>query len=240
MAATYLDFAKMFDHSLLMPTLTESELEAGIDLALAFDVASVCIMPYYLPRLVERLRGSTVKASTVIAFPHGGAAMSSKLSETINALGDGCEEVDFVINISQAKSGEWEYVGDEIEAATQLVHDAGQRIKVIFENAYLNDAQKVRLCEICGELGVDWVKTSTGYAPTGATFEDLELMRKHSPATVQVKAAGGMRDYAAVLRCREIGVSRIGSSKSGDILNEARRALGLDEIAVEGNATSGY
>lgn len=237
---TYLEVAKMFDHALLAPNLTESEMEAGIDLALAFDVASVCIMPYYLPRLAERLKGSTVKTSTVIGFPHGGAAMSTKLSETINALGDGCQEVDFVINISQAKSNEWDYVADEIEAATQLVHDGGQKIKIIFENAYLNSAEKIKLCDVCGEIGVDWVKTSTGFASSGATFEDLELMRKNSPANVQVKAAGGMRDYAAVLKCREIGVTRIGSSKSADILNEARRALGLEEIVVAAAPSSGY
>ena len=130
-----------------------------------------------------------------------------------------------MINISKARSGDWKYVGDEIRDLTQLTHSHGQKIKIIFENAYLNDAQKIRLCEICGEIGVDWVKTSTGYAPSGATLDDLKLMRKHSPASVQVKAAGGVRDLDALLAVRAIGVTRVGASRTAEMLDEFKRRL---------------
>ncbi|MBN2325924.1 MAG: deoxyribose-phosphate aldolase, partial [Candidatus Omnitrophica bacterium] len=177
---TYEDIAKMIDHSLLNPALTASELEAGCRLALEYDAASVCIMPYYLKRCREILQGSTVKASTTIGFPHGGHATGVKLAEAEQALLDGGQELDMVINISQALSGHWDYVQREIQELTQITHEAGQKIKVIFENCYLNDEQKIRLCELCGEIGVDWVKTSTGYGQGGATIDDLILMRKHS------------------------------------------------------------
>ena len=117
-----------------------------------------------------------------------------KIAEAQQALRDGGQELDVVINISKARSGDWQYVKDELAALTEMIHGAGAKIKVIFENAYQDDAAKIRLCEICGEIGVDWVKTSTGYAPSGATMADLELMRAHSPSNVQVKAAGGIRD----------------------------------------------
>ena len=131
-----------------------------------------------------------------------------------------------VVNISKVLSGDWDYVRDEIRAVTGPTHDAGQKVKVIFENCYLNDDQKIRLCEICGELGADWVKTSTGYGTGGATHEDLRLMRAHSPPHVQVKAAGGVRDLDSLLAVRALGVSRVGASRTRDILDEARRRLG--------------
>ena len=134
--------------------------------------------------------GSTVKASTTIGFPHGGHTTAINVLEAERALKDGGEELDMVINISRALSGDWAYVRDDIRAVVDVTHAAQQKVKVIFENAYLNDDQKIRLCEICAEVGADWVKTSTGYAPTGATDADLKLMRAHSPAHVQVKAAG--------------------------------------------------
>lgn len=240
MSATYPDFAKMIDHSLLNPTLTQAELEAGIDLALAFNVASVCIMPYYLPRLTDRLRGSTVATSTTIGFPHGGHTTAVKLAEARQALADGCQELDVVVNISQVLSENYDYVRNELAELTKVTHDAGQRIKVIFENAYLQDAHKIRLCEICGELGVDWVKTSTGYAPSGATDDDLRLMRAHSPANVQVKAAGGVRDFPSMVRVREIGVSRVGASRTAEMLNQAREHFGLEPMTVSVSPAKGY
>lgn len=227
---TYLDIAKMIDHSLLNPTLTASDLEQGIQLALAYDVASVCILPYYLKRCAERLRGSAVKASATIGFPHGGHSTAIKLAEARQALADGGEELDMVVNISQVLSGGWSYVRDDISAVIGAAHEAGKKVKVIFENCYLKDEHKIRLCEICGELDADWVKTSTGYGTGGATLEDLQLMRKHAPPRVQVKAAGGVRDLDMLLRVREIGVTRVGASRTAEMLDECRRRLGLPAI----------
>ncbi len=236
----YADIAKMIDHSLLNPTLSTDDLEAGIQLALAYDVASVCIMPYYLQRCAEVLDGSTVKASTTIGFPHGGHTTATKRAEADQALADGCQELDMVVNISQVLSGAWEYVRREIGAVTEAAHAAGQKIKVIFENCYLSDDQKIRLCEICTELNVDWVKTSSGYGTGGATLPDLTLMRAHSGDHVAVKAAGGVRDLDTVLAVRDLGVSRCGASRTSEILDEARRRLGLPPIQTAATTPDGY
>jgi len=225
MSYTYEDIAKMIDHSLLNPTLTDEQLEAGCRLALDYDVASVCILPYYLRRCAEILASGTVKASTTIGFPHGGHATAVKLAEARQALADGGEELDMVVNISKVLSGDYDYVADEIRAVADLAHDAGRKIKVIFENCYLQDEHKIRLCGICGAIGADWVKTSTGYGAGGATLEDLKLMRAHSPAAVQVKAAGGVRDLDKLLAVRAIGVTRVGASRTADILDECKRRL---------------
>lgn len=224
----YQAIAKMIDHSLLNPSLTTRELEEGIALALHYDVASVCILPYYLARCAEMLAGSSVKSSTTIGFPHGGHATTVKIAEARQALKDGGQELDAVINISKARSGDWQYVSDELLALTEVTHDGGAKIKIIFENAYLDDAAKIRLCDICGEIGVDWVKTSTGYASSGANLADLILMRQHSPATVQVKAAGGIRDLDTLLAVRAIGVSRVGATRTEAILEDCRKQLGLN------------
>jgi deoxyribose-phosphate aldolase len=224
---TYLDIAKMIDHSLLNPSLTAEQLEAGCKLALEYDTASVCILPYYLKRCSEILRGSNVRASTTIGFPHGGHTTAIKLAEAKQALSDGGEELDMVVNISAVLSGNWSYVREDIRVVTDTVHQAGQKVKVIFENCYLNDEQKIALCEICGELRCDWVKTSTGYGTSGATIEDLTLMRKYAPDYVQVKAAGGIRDLDALLQVREIGVTRSGATRTKEMLEECKNRLGL-------------
>ena len=184
---TYLDIAKMIDHSLLNPTLTDRQLEEGCQLALQYDTASVCILPYSLRRCAEILRGSRVKASTTIGFPHGGHTTAIKVAEAMQALDDGGEELDMVVSISQVLGGGWAYVEEEVRAITDATHGAGMKIKIIFENGYLNRDQKIRLCEICGRIGLDWVKTSTGYGTSDATMEDLKLMREHSPPHVQGK-----------------------------------------------------
>ncbi len=227
MGFTYEDIAKMIDHSLLNPTLAEEELKRGIQIALDYDVASVCIMPCYLEWCAGFLRNSTVKASTTIGFPHGGHTTDVKLAEAKRALDDGCEELDMVVNISKVLSGDWRYVRSDIRAVVDVAHDRGQKVKVIFENCYLNDDQKIRLCGVCGEMGVDWVKTSTGYGSGGATFEDLKLMREHSPSHVQVKAAGGVRDFDKLLEVRALGVTRVGASATAAILDECKRRLVL-------------
>jgi deoxyribose-phosphate aldolase len=238
---TYSQIAKMIDHSLLNPVLTAGELESGCELALAYDVASVCILPYYLPRCAEMLSGSDVKASTTIGFPHGGQASAIKLAEARQALADGGQELDVVVNISAVLSGSWQYVQEELKGLIDATHGAGQKIKVIFENCYLNDQQKIRLCEICGELSADWVKTSTGYGTGGAVMEDLQLMRQHSPAHVQVKAAGGIRDLDALLGVREIGVTRAGATRTATMLDDARQRLGLSALSLAQVSTpTGY
>ena len=238
---SYGDIAKMIDHSLLNPSLTTQELEDGCALALRYDTASVCIMPYALRRCTDLLASSTVKASTTIGFPHGGHTTAIKIAETRQALADGGQELDVVINISKARSGDWRYVHDEIAALCDVIHSAGKKIKVIFENAYLDDDAKIRLCEICGEIAVDWVKTSTGYASSGATMADLELMRRHSPPHVQVKAAGGIRDLDALLAVRAIGVTRVGATRTQSMLEDCRKRLGLEPIrASPMKAVSSY
>jgi len=224
--ATYEDAARMIDHSLLNPVLTVEDLEKGCRLAVEYRVASVCILPYSLKRCAEILAGSGVKASTTIGFPHGGHTTSVKLAETRQALADGGEELDMVVNISKVLSKDWDYVRKEIEEIVGATHAAGQKVKVIFENCYLEDAHKVRLCEICGEARADWVKTSTGYGSGGATDADLRLMRAHSPPWVQVKAAGGVRDLDRLLAVRALGVTRAGASRTKEILDEATRRFG--------------
>jgi deoxyribose-phosphate aldolase len=221
----YLDIAKMIDHSLLNPALTQAELEEGCRLALEYDVASVCILPYYLRRCAALLEGSTVLPSTTIGFPHGGHTTAIKRAEAERALADGCRELDMVVNISKVRSGDWDYVRDDIAAVIEPAHQAGQKVKVIFENCYLDEPQKIRLCEICSELQADWVKTSTGYGSGGATIEDLQLMVEHTPDHVQVKAAGGVRDLDKLLEVRSLGVTRVGASRTRDILDECRRRV---------------
>ena len=223
---TYADIAKMIDHSLLNPTLTRPDLDAGCKLALEYNVGSVCIMPYALKRCADMLRGSTVQASTTIGFPHGGHTTAVKLAEARQALADGGQELDMVVNISAVLSGDWDYVRGDLRTVIDATHAAGQKVKVIFENCYLKDEHKIRLCEICSELDADWVKTSTGYGSGGATNDDLKLMRQHAPAWVQIKAAGGVRDLDKLLEVRALGVSRCGATRTKEMLDECKRRLG--------------
>ena len=225
MEYTVRDIAKMIDHSLLRPTMTCDELEQGIGLARQYDVASVCILPYYLRRCAELLRECDVIPSTTIGFPHGGHATAVKVTEARQALDDGGIELDMVVNISRVLSGNWADVRDEIRAIVELTHGRGGKVKVIFENCFLRDEHKIRLCEICGEVGADWVKTSTGYGSGGATLDDLRLMRKHSPPNVQVKAAGGVRDLDMALAVRETGATRFGCTRTAEIIEECKRRL---------------
>jgi deoxyribose-phosphate aldolase len=217
--------AKMIDHSLLGPALGDEQLEAGCRLALQYDVASVCIKPYYLRRCAELLAGSTVKPSTTIGFPHGGHTAQLKAAEAEQAITDGGQELDMVVNIGKVLSGDWNYVQSDIAAVVDLAHARSAIVKVIFENCYLDNEHKIRLCEICGRVGADFVKTSTGYGDGGATIEDLKLMREHSPDHVQVKAAGGVRNFDKLLEVRAIGVTRVGATRTAEILDECRHRL---------------
>ncbi len=225
MDLNYQDIAKMIDHSLLNPTLSDKELEQGCRIAVQYDVASVCTMPFYLRHCADILAGSSVQASTTIGFPHGGHTTAVKIIEAEQALKDGGQELDMVVNISKVLSGDWGYVYNDIKAVLTATHTAGQKLKVIFENCYLTDEQKIQLCQICGEIGADWVKTSTGYGSGGATLHDVKLMRAHSPAHVQIKAAGGVRTLDRLLDMHAAGVTRIGASRTVEILEQANQCL---------------
>jgi deoxyribose-phosphate aldolase len=189
-------------------------------------VASVCIKPYYLARCVALLAGGTVKAGTTIGFPHGGHTTRVKVLEAEQALADGAQELDMVVNIGKVLSGDWTFVKADIQAVVVATHERGKIVKVIFENCHLNDTQKIRLCEICADVGADFVKTSTGYGEGGATIDDLKLMRRHSPPPLAVKAAGGIRTLDQLLEVRALGVSRVGATRTAEMLEECRRRIG--------------
>jgi deoxyribose-phosphate aldolase len=223
---TYADFAKMLDHSLLQPTLTDADLEQGCLLARQYDVASVCIKPYAVRLAAGLLAGSTVAVGTTIGFPHGGHLTAIKVDEAERAMDDGARELDMVVNIGKVLSRDWDYVAGDIRAVTEAAHRRRALVKVIFENCFLQDEHKEQLCRICGEVGADFVKTSTGYGDAGATDHDLQLMRRCSPPRVQVKAAGGVRTFDRLLAVRALGVARVGATASKAILDECRARLG--------------
>lgn len=222
---TIAELAKMFDHSLLQPHLTDADLETGCALAAEYKVASVCIKPYAVPLAAKLLAGTGVFVSTTIGFPHGGHLTKVKVFESEAAIDDGAVELDMVVNIGKVLSGDWTYVAADVKAVIDAAHRRGAKVKVIFENALLKDDHKKELCRICGDAGADWVKTSTGYAETGATIDDLKLMRAHSPSHVQVKAAGGVRSFDTLMAVRDVGVTRVGATATKAILEDAKAKL---------------
>lgn len=231
-SASLRSLAKMIDHSLLHPTMTDAELRAGCAVARRYDVATVCIKPYAIALACDALRGSDVGVCAVVAFPHGNSTTQMKVQETAEAASDGATEIDVVVNIGKVLSGAWDYVSQEIKEINEAAVAQSARLKVIFENDYLQDEHIVRLCEICGEHNVAFVKTSTGYgfvkqengmyAYRGAIDAHLRLMRRHSPEGVEVKAAGGVRTLDDLLRVRALGVTRIGATATSSMLDEAR------------------
>ncbi len=218
---TYEQVAKTIDHSLLRPELTDDELRAGCELARRYGVASVCIKPSGVPLAADLLRGSDVHVGTVVGFPHGSSTTQTKVFEARRALEDGAVELDMVINIGWLRSGLDERVRDDIAA---VVTEAGGRalVKVILENAYLTDEEKRRGCRLAEAAGADFVKTSTGFAPSGATLDDLRLMRAAVSPRVQVKAAGGVRTLDALLDVLNTGTTRIGATATSTILDTFR------------------
>lgn len=226
MELTYDLIARRIDHSLLNPILTRDELVKGCEEALKYNVASVCIKPYAVGLAAEVLKGSDVAVGTTIGFPHGGHLTSVKVFESERAMDDGATELDMVINIGQALGSEWDAVAADIAAVVDVAHARKAIVKVIFENCFLNDDQKRRLCWICGEVKADYVKTSTGYGSGGATIEDLRLMREASPPHVKLKAAGGVRDLDTAIRVVEVGCDRFGASRTAAILDELRKRIG--------------
>ncbi len=222
---TYAQIAKMIDHSLLQQQLTDAELVEGCKLARQCDVASVCIKPYAVAQARALLAGSSVAVGTTIGFPHGGHVTAIKVAESIQAMKDGAIELDMVVNIGKVLSKDWRYVSGDIRAVVEAAHGSKAIVKVIFENCFLQDEHKEALCRICGEVRADFVKTSTGYGSTGATDDDLKLMRRCSPPCVQVKAAGGVRTFERLLAVRAIGVTRVGATASRAILDECKAFL---------------
>jgi deoxyribose-phosphate aldolase len=222
---TSADVAKMLDHSLLQPALTDADLEQGCRLARQYDVASVCIKPYAVRLAADLLAGSTVAVGTTVGFPHGGHLTAVKVDEAERAMDDGATELDMVVNVGKVLSRHWDYVSGDIAAVVGAAHRRKALVKVIFENCLLKDEHKERLCAICGEAGADFVKTSTGYGDGGATDDDLRLMRRCSPPHVRVKAAGGVRTFDRLLAVRALGVARVGATATKAILDECRGRL---------------
>lgn len=231
----------MIDHSLLHPTMTDQELEDGCKLAAKYGVASVCIKPYAVKRAAELLKGTGVVVGAVIGFPHGNSCTESKRYETELACRDGAVEIDMVINLGKALSGDWEYVERDVKAVCDEAHQRGAKVKVILENDYLtkggaglsSDDFKKKLCQICERASADWVKTSSGYGFVkqpdgnynykGATEHDLALMRASVSPKVQVKAAGGVRDLDGLSKVRDLGATRCGATATAAMLDEYRR-----------------
>ncbi|MEK0450678.1 MAG: hypothetical protein RL088_2946 [Verrucomicrobiota bacterium] len=260
MKYTYSELAKMIDHSLLHPTMTDADLKAGCEIAARYGVASVCIKPYAVRQAVEWLRGSGVLVGAVIGFPHGNSATESKRYETKLACEDGAAEIDMVINIGKALGGDWEYVEADIRAVCDEAHRHGAKVKVIFENDYLtaggagleSDDFKRKLCAISERAGADWVKTSSGYGFVkqpdgsynykGATEHDLSLMRASVSGRVQVKAAGGVRDLDGLIKVRDLGATRCGATATAAMMDEYRRreAAGDTDAAGGKIGAGGY
>jgi deoxyribose-phosphate aldolase len=231
MPLSYREISKLIDHSLLHPTMTDEQVAAGCLVARRFDVASACVKPYSVPQAAELLAGSGVLVCAVAGFPHGNSHTDLKVAESEQAIADGATEIDVVVNIGKVLGGQWNDVSSEIKAVNSACVTRGAILKVIFENDYLDDGQIIRLCEICSEHRVAFIKTSTGYGfvkqPNGdynykgATERHLRLMREHAAPSVQIKAAGGIRTLDELLRCRAAGADRIGASATEAILRDA-------------------
>ena len=227
--------AKVIDHSLLRPELTEAEVLAGCELAAHYHVATVCVKPCDVRLARGALKDSDVLVSTVVGFPHGSSLTSIKVAEARQAMEDGAVELDMVINIGQLRSGNQEYVQNDIQSVCDVAHARGVKVKVIFENSYLNTEEKIAACKLSEAAGADWVKTSTGFASGGATLEDIRLMRLHVGEDVQVKAAGGVRTLPALLNVIDAGATRCGATATQTILEDFKR---LKEGASRSSPTS--
>jgi deoxyribose-phosphate aldolase len=241
-ALTERDIAKTIDHSLLRPELDDSFVEDGCRLAAEYHVASVCVRPADIRRAKAILGETDVAVGTVVGFPHGSHQTSTKVFEAQQALADGATELDMVIQIGALKSGRDDDVQADIEAIVQVAHASGAIVKVIFENAYLTDDEKIRACRLTEAGGGDFVKTSTGFAPGGATHDDLRLMRANTSPHIQVKAAGGVRTLDALLEVMALGVTRIGATATKTIIDDfrARKSSAAPEVAATGGTEGGY
>lgn len=227
------DIAKTIDHSLLRPELDDAFVEDGCRLAARYDVASVCVRPADVRRAAAILAGTDVAVGTTVGFPHGNHATAVKVFEAQRALADGATELDMVLQIGALKSGRDADVEADIRAVAETAHAGGAILKVIFENAYLTDEEKVRACHLTEAAGGDFVKTSTGFAPGGATHDDLRLMRANTSPAIRVKAAGGVRTLDALLAVMDLGVTRVGATATETIIEEFRsRKAGRTPVAT--------
>jgi deoxyribose-phosphate aldolase len=240
---TVRDIAKMIDHSLLRPDMSIEEIRNGCRIARQYDVATVCVKPSEIEICNEELKGTEVLVTTVIGFPHGSSTTEAKVYEALDAIKRGCAELDMVLNIGRLVSRDFDYVEKDIRAVVGAAHSKGAIVKVILENAYLTDELKEIACKICDKAGADFVKTSTGYAGSGATIADLKLMRKNTGSRVRIKAAGGVRTLDQALSVRAAGAVRFGATATKAILDEAaeREAKGaLCDADEAGELTKGY
>lgn len=215
---TLAQVAKTIDHALLRPDMSRDEVRAGCEVALKYDVASVCCKPADVAFCADILRGSDVHVGTVVGFPHGNSATSTKVFETKQVVADGATEIDVVINIGWMKSAMYDQVRDEIAAVVAAA--SGNQVKVILENAYLTKEEIVKACQLCEAAGADYVKTSTGFAPTGAILEDVQLMRASVSTKIEVKSAGGVKSLDMLLSFMDAGVKRSGASGTASMLDE--------------------
>jgi deoxyribose-phosphate aldolase len=235
------DIAKTIDHSLLKPELDDAFIEDGCRLAAEYDVASVCVPPVHVRRAATILAATDVKVGTVVGFPHGYATTETKVAETRQALADGATEIDMVLQIGALKSGRDTDVQADIATVVDVANAGGAIVKVIFENAYLNDDEKIRACRLTEAAGADFVKTSTGFAGGGATHDDLRLMRANTSPHMRVKAAGGVRTLDALLDVMALGVTRIGATATKTIIDDFRaRKAGRQPVPAAGAAEGGY
>jgi deoxyribose-phosphate aldolase len=234
---TYEQLAKVIDHSLLRPELTEADVIAGCQLAALYHTATVCVKPCHVKLAKETLKDSDVLVSTVVGFPHGSNLTSIKVAEAQQAMDDGALELDMVLNIGQLRSGKTDEVRQDIQSVCEVAHVRGVKVKVILENAYLTDEEKVIACKLCEAAGADWVKTSTGFAPGGATLADLRLMRANVSEKVQVKAAGGIRTLPALLEAIDTGITRCGATATAAILDDFKAQQAGKEVVSKPDST---
>lgn len=216
--------AKTIDHSLLKPEMTRTEVQAGCEIAKKYDVASVCCKPADVTFCVELLKGTDVEVGTVVGFPHGSSATETKVFETKLAVSQGATEIDMVINIGWMKSGMYAEVQADIEAVVKAA--SGKCVKVILENAYLTKEEIAKGSQLVDAAGADYVKTSTGYAPTGATLEDIKIMKDNVSPRVKVKSAGGVRTLDVLLEYLDAGISRTGATTTAQMLDEFKERFG--------------
>jgi len=223
MSVIVADIAALIDHAVLSPCATDEEIAQGCRIARKYNVAGIFVKPYAVRTAAELLRNSSVAVGVTVGFPHGSHTTAIKVAEARQAIADGADELDMVVNIGKVLSCDWAYVLNDIRVVVDVCHEADKIAKIIFENCYLGDEHKIRLCEICSLAGADFIKTSTGTAQGGATLEDVRLMRQHAPGAMKVKAAGGIRSLETLLAFRAAGADRIGTSSTETILEECAK-----------------